>query len=74
MRDLGKPLAPTYGGGGKKRKNKCKKTKGKGSSCGIGPSKKQRTVAGDVAAGGATFGAVGTGMYLLSKFFNKKNK
>ena len=51
MRDLGTPLAPTFGGGGKKRKNKCKKTKGKGSSCGIGPSKKQRTVAGDVAAG-----------------------
>ena len=49
MRDLGTPLAPTYGGGGKKRKNKCKKNKGKGSSCGIGPSKKQGTVAGDYA-------------------------
>ena len=74
MRDLGTPLAPTYGGGGNKRKNKCKKTKGKGSSCGIGPSKKQRTVAGDYAAGAATLGTVGLGMFALTKFFNKKNK
>ncbi len=73
MRDLSKPLAPTYGGGGNKRKNKCK-NKGKGSSCGIGPSKKQRTVAGDYAAGAATLGTVGLGMFALTKFFNKKNK
>jgi len=74
MRDLGTPLAPTFGGGGNKRKNKCKKTKGKGSSCGIGPSKKQRTGAGDYAAGAATLGAVGTAMYIATKLFNKKNK
>jgi len=73
MRDLSNPLAPTFGGGGNKRKNKCKKTKGKGSSCGIGPSKKQGTVAGDYAGGAATLGAVGTGMFLATKFFNKKN-
>jgi len=73
MRDLGKPLAPTYGGGGKKRKNKCKKNKGKGSSCGIGPSKKQGTVAGDYAKGAATLGGVGTGIYIATKLFNKRN-
>jgi hypothetical protein len=74
MRDLGTPLAPTFGGGGNKRKNKCKKTKGKGSSCGIGPSKKQRTVAGDYAAGGLTLGGVGTAMYITTQLFNKRNK
>jgi hypothetical protein len=73
MRDLGTPLAPTFGGGGKKRKNKCKKTKGKGSSCGIGPSKKQGTVAGDYAKGAGMFTAVTGTIGLVTKLLNKKN-
>ena len=68
MRDLGKPLAPTFGPGGKKKKKK--NCQGK-SSCGMGGYKKEPTLGKKIASGAMPI-AVGVAGYLISKAINKK--